>query len=75
MKLVLLKNFAVETYQGHVLKNTEVNTKWAVRNFKEWQTTTLATLSNHVLKIFSQTVSIVNMFWKNGEKYPPKTTL
>ena len=28
----------LETYQrGHVPKNTEVNTQWAVRNFNEWQ--------------------------------------
>lgn len=30
---------SLEIYQrGHVLKNTEVNTQWALRNYKEWHT-------------------------------------
>ena len=75
---------SLDTYQrGHVPKNTEVNTQWAVRNFNEWQADSrhpdqpcpediLLSDSSKDLSYWLQKY-VLGTRKKSGEKYPPKT--
>ena len=77
---------SLESYQrGFVPKNTEVNTKWAVRNFNEWMS---EYNSRHSDKPCPEDILITDSssdlsYWlqkyvlgtrkKGGQCYPPKT--
>ena len=77
---------SLDTYQrGHVPKNTEVNTQWAVANFNEWQADynsrhpdqpcpedILLSDSSKDLSYWLQKY-VLGTRKKSGEKYPPKT--
>ena len=71
--------------RGHVPKNTEVNTQWAVRNFNEWQTDynlrhpdqpcpedILLSDSSKDLSYWLQKY-VLGACKKSDKKYPPKT--
>ena len=77
---------SLETYQrGHMPKNTEVNTQWAVRNFNDWQSDYNSRHPDQpcpegiLLSDSAQDLSywlqkyVLGTRKKTGEKYPPKT--